>query len=165
MGSRSSRAPAFTGTPSLFLLREDGHAADRQGFHGKTAVLVKGVLQRRLEKFLAAPCGIGVELKNAFDKGISIGCETPGWTNLRNKPDLQGILWWNGIAEEHERKREARQSVLAQVRHDGRRCEAEPHLGKSQGSVISNVDEVADDRKTEAEPPGISLDLRDADQG
>src|SRR5882762_8960775 len=74
------------------------------------------------------------------------------------------MLWGNGIAEEHERKREARQGVLAQVRHDGRRCEAEPHLRKSQGSVFSHVDKVADDRKAEAEPQSVALNFRDADQ-
>src|ERR1700674_1833399 len=165
MESRSSRAPAFTGTPSLFLLREDGHAADRQSFHGQTAVLVKGILLRRLEKFFAAPRGIRFELKDAFDKGIGIDCETRRWTNLRNEANLQGMLWWNGIAEEHEGKREARQSVLAQVRHNRRRCETETHLRKSQGSVFSHVDKVTDDRKAEAEPQGVSLDFSDADQG
>src|ERR1700674_1977426 len=85
MGSRSRRAPAFTGTASLFLLREDGHAADRQGLNGQAAVLVKGVLQRRLEKFLAVPGGIRVELKYALDKGIGIGCETPCGADLRDE--------------------------------------------------------------------------------
>src|SRR5713226_415619 len=139
MGSRSSRAPAFTGTASLFLLREDGHATDRQGFNGQAAVLVKGVLLRRLEKFLAIPRGIRFKLKYAFDEGIGISCETPGRTNLRDEPDLQGVLRGDGITEEDEREREARRSVLAQVRHDGRRCKSETHLGKSQGSVVSDV--------------------------
>src|SRR5712671_4965458 len=82
MGSRSRRAPAFTGTPSLFLLREEGHAADRQGFNGQAAILVKGVLLGRLEEFLAVPRGVRVELKYAVDKSVSIGCEAPCRTNL-----------------------------------------------------------------------------------
>ena len=82
MGSRSSRAPAFTGTASLFLLREDGQAAYGQGFNSQTAILVKGILLRRLEKFLAVPSGIRVKLKYAFDQGIGIGCEAAGGTNL-----------------------------------------------------------------------------------
>src|SRR6266568_476964 len=82
MGSRSSRAPAFTGTPGLFLLREDGHAADRQGFHGQAAVLVKGVLLRRLKKILAASNGIRFQLKYAFDQGVGIGFEAPGGADL-----------------------------------------------------------------------------------
>src|SRR3982074_834522 len=165
MGSRSRRAPAFTGTPSLFLLREDGHAADRQGFNGQAAVLVKGVLLRRLEELLAVPRGVRVELKYALDKGVSIGCEMPGRTNLRDEANLQGMLRGDGIAEEDEGEGEARQCILAQVRHDGRRCETETHLGKSQGSVVSDVNEVTNDRKPEAEPEGVALDFRDADQG
>src|ERR1700737_5225767 len=84
MGRRSRRAPAFTGTASLFLLREDGQAADRQSLNGEAAILVKGVLLRRHEKFLAVSRGIRIELKYAFDKGIGIGCKTP------RRPDLRG---------------------------------------------------------------------------
>src|ERR1700682_6789825 len=83
MGSRSRRAPAFTGAASLFLLREDGHAADRQRFNGQTAILVKRVLLRRYEKFLAVSRGIRLELKYALDNGIGIGCETPSRKDLR----------------------------------------------------------------------------------
>ncbi len=165
MGSRSSRAPAFTGTPSLFLLREDGHAADRQGFHGQAAVLVKGVLLRRLKKILAAPGGIRFELKYAFDQGIGIGCETSRRTDLGNEADLQGVLRGDSIAEQNEGERETRQGVLAQIRHDGRRCETETHLGKSQGRVVSGVHEVTNNRESEAEPERVALDFRNTDQG
>jgi len=71
----------------------------------------------------------------------------------------------DGIAEEDEGEGEARQCILAQVRHDSRRCEAETNLGKSQGSVVSGVNEVTNDGKPEAEPEGVALDFRDADQG
>src|SRR3981189_437382 len=163
MGSRSSRAPAFTGTPSLFLLREDGHAGNRQGFNGQAAVLVKGVLLCHLEEFLAVPRGVRVELKYALDKRVSIGCEMPGRTNLRDEADLQGMLRGDGVAEEDEGEGEAGQCILAQVRHDGRWCEAETHFGKSQGSVVSDANKVTNDRKPEAEPEGVALDFRDAD--
>src|ERR1700676_2763636 len=102
IGSRSSRAPAFTGAASLFLLRDDGHAADRQRLNGQTAILIKGILLRREEKFLAGSRGIRFELQDSFDQRIGIGCETPGRTNLGNEPDLQSVLRSNGIAEQQE---------------------------------------------------------------
>src|SRR3977135_3538688 len=114
MGSRSSRAPAFTGAPSLFLLREDGHAADRQGFNGQAAVLVKGVLLRRLEEFLAVPRGVRAQLKDGLNRAATLGCTRPGRTNLRDEADLQGMLRGDGIAEEDEGEGEARQCILAQ---------------------------------------------------
>src|SRR5207302_11449116 len=80
--SRSSRAPAFAGAANLFLLRDDGHAADRQRLNGQTAILVKGVLLRREEKFLAGSRGIRIELQDSFDSGIGNGCETRCRTNL-----------------------------------------------------------------------------------
>src|ERR1700737_1018939 len=129
MGSRSRRAPAFTGTASLFLLREHGHAADRQSLNGEAAVLVKGILQSRLKKFFTVSSSVGIQLKYALYEGIGIGCEAPRRANLRNEPDLLSMLRANGIAKQDKRKCEARQGILAQVRHDGCRCETESHLG------------------------------------
>src|ERR1700716_3358000 len=135
MGSRSRRAPAFTGTASLFLLREHGHAADRQSLNGEAAILVKGILQSRLKKFLAVSSGVGIQLKYALYKCIDIGCEASGRANLRNEPDLLSMLRANRIPKQDQGKGETRQGILAQVRHDGCRCETESHLGKSQRSV------------------------------
>src|SRR5580692_7826786 len=117
-GRRSSRAPAFTGTAGSLLPREHGQAARRQGFRGQTAVLVERVLLHRLKKFLAGPCGIRIETQDAFDDGIDIGCEGARRANVRDEADLLRLLRSDGIAEEDERKREARQRVLAEVRHD-----------------------------------------------
>src|SRR4030088_3059953 len=132
MGGRSRRAPAFTGTASLFLLREHGHAADRQSLNGEAAILVKGILQSRLRKFLAVSSGVGIQLKYALYKCIGIGCEASARANLSNEPDLLSMLRADGIAKQDKRKCEARQGILAQVRHDGCRCETETHLWKSQ---------------------------------
>src|SRR5258705_9819349 len=115
IGSRSRRAPAFAGAASLFLLREDGHAANRQRLNGQTAILVKGILLRREEKLLAGARGIRIELQDSFDSGIGNGCETRGWTNLGNEPNLQSLLRSDGISEKDKRKRETRQSVLAEI--------------------------------------------------
>src|SRR5258707_3213137 len=86
IGSRSSRAPAFAGAASLFLLRDDGHAADRQRVNGQAAILVKGVLLRCEEEFLAGPRGIRIELQDSFDSGICNGPQTRGPTNLLYDP-------------------------------------------------------------------------------
>src|ERR1700730_11620930 len=99
IGSRSSRAPAFAGAASLFLLRNDGHAADRQRLNGQTAILVKRVLLGGQEEFLAGSGGIPIELQDSFHKSIGIGCEARAWTNLGNEPDLQSVLRSDGIAE------------------------------------------------------------------
>src|SRR5258706_5698962 len=163
-GSRSSRAPAFAGAASLFLLRDDGHAADRQRVNGQAAILVKGALLRCEEEFLAGPRGIRIELQDSFDSGIGNGHETRGRTNLRDEPDLQSVLRSDWIAEQQKRKREARQSVLAQICHDGSGRETEAHLGKSQGSVLSDIHEIANNRQAEAESKRVALHFRDADQ-
>src|SRR6266404_4511535 len=164
IGSRSRRAPAFAGAASLFLLRDDGHAANRQRVNGQTAILVKGVLLRCEEKFLAGPRGIRIELQDPFDKRIGIGFETRGRTNLGNESDLESVLRSDGIAEQQKRKGETRQSILAQIGHDGRWRKTEAHLGKSQRSVVGDVHEIANNRQAEAEPERVALHFRDADQ-
>src|ERR1700681_3780619 len=83
-GSRSSRAPAFTVTAGSLLPRERGHAARRQRFRGQTAVLVKRVLLRGQEKFLAAPRGIRFETQDALDDGIDVGCEISHRADVRD---------------------------------------------------------------------------------
>src|ERR1700692_1796648 len=164
-GSRSSRAPAFTGTAgSLLLPREHGHATDRQGFRGQTAVLVERVLLRRLEKFLAVARGIQIETQDASDDGIDVGCERARWADVRNEADLPRLLRRDGIAEEDERKREGRQGVRAAVRHARGRREAELHLGESQSRALGDVDEIAHNREPETEAESVALHLRDADQ-
>src|SRR5712671_3378180 len=163
-GSRSSRAPAFACAASLFLLRDDGHAANRQRVNGQTAILVKGVLLRCEEKFLAGPRGIRIELQDSFRKRIGIGFETPDRTNLGNESDLQSVLRSNGIAEQQKRKRESRQSVVAEIRHDGRRRKTEAHLGKSERSSLGDIHEITYNRQAEAKSERVALDFRDADQ-
>src|SRR5260370_27400594 len=132
MGSRSSRAPALTGAPSLFLLRGDGHAADRQRLDGQAAILLKGVLLRREEKFFAGSRGIWIELQDSFDSGIGNGYEARWRTNLRNEPNLQSLLRRDGVAKQNQRKRETRQRILAELRHYFRPRNNETPLRKSQ---------------------------------
>src|SRR5580700_8020689 len=115
IGSRSRRAPAFTGTADSLLPCEEGHAADCQGFNGQPAVLVKGILLRSLEKFLAAPRGSWVEPENAIDESIGLASKSIGRTDLRDEADFESLLRGDRIAEKDEGKREARQSVLTQV--------------------------------------------------
>src|ERR1700730_5177439 len=72
IGSRSRRAPALTVTASLFRLAEQDHAANREGFRGQPAVLVKGVLLGCLEELLAAPRGGWIELTDTLDQSIRV---------------------------------------------------------------------------------------------
>src|SRR5580704_12315117 len=164
IGSRSRRAPAFTGTADSLLPCQDRHAADRQGLNGQPAILVEGILLRRLEKFLAAPRGTWVEPENAIDESIGLERKPIGRTDLRDEADFERLLRADRIAEQDEGKREARQSVLAQVGHNGGWRETRTHLGKSQLRVLGDEDEVTHNRKTEAKPEGVALDLGDADQ-
>lgn len=117
------------------------------------------------EKFFASPRRIRIELQDSFDNGIGNRYETRGRTNLLNQPDLQSLLWSDGIAKEEKRKREARQSILAEIGHDRGRRKAETHLGKSQRGVLGDIHEIANNRQAEAESKRVALHFRDADQG
>src|ERR1700692_4822148 len=117
-GSRSSRAPAFTGTATSLLPREHGQAAHRQSFRGQAAVLVDGVLLRGLEKFLAVARGIRVEMENALDEGVDVGGESVRRADVGDEADFLGLLRGDGITEEDQGKREARQGVFAEISHD-----------------------------------------------
>src|SRR5260221_14160965 len=108
-GSRSSRAPAFTGTASSFPPREHGHAAHRQGFRGQAAVLIERVLLRCLEKFLAVPRCVRIKMQDALDDGIDVGCESARRADVRDEADLPRLLRCDGIAKEDKWIREARQ--------------------------------------------------------
>jgi hypothetical protein len=163
-GSRSSRAPAFTGTAGSLLPREHGQAARRQGFCGQTAVLVERVLLRRQEKFLAVPRGVGIKTQDALDDGIDVGCEITHRADVRDEADLPRLLRGDGIAEEEQRKREARQRVFAEISHDRSWRKAEMHLGESQSRTFGDKDEIANDRQAETEAERVPLHLRDADQ-
>src|SRR6266851_7794139 len=163
-GSRSSRAPAFTGTASSLLPRKHGHAAYRQGFRGQTAVLIERVLLRRLEKFLAVPRGVRVEAQDALDDRIDVGRQFIYRADVRDESDLLRLLRRYRIAEEDKRKREARQRVLAEVCHDRGRRKTKFHFGASQGRAFGDVNEVAHDRQAETEAERVALHLREADQ-
>src|SRR6266851_3188375 len=135
-GSRSSRAPAFTGTASSLLPRKHGHAAHRQGFRGQTAVLVERILLRGLEKFLAVPRGVRIEAQDALDDRLDVGRQFICRADVRDESDLLRLLRRDRIAEEDKWKREARQGVLAEVCHYGGRRKAKLHFRKSQGRAF-----------------------------
>src|ERR1700674_2512548 len=165
IGSRSRRAPAFAVAASSFLPGKHGHAAHSQSIDSEAAILAKVVLLGGLEKFLAAPRRSRIGPKDALDQSISLRGQTISRTNLRDETDLQSLLRGDGMTEEDERKRKARQRVLTQVGHDRGGREAGTHLGKLQGGVLSDQNEVTQDREPEAEAKGVALHLRDADQG
>ena len=119
---------------------------------------------RGLEKFLAVARGVWIETQDAFDEGVHVGRESVRRADLRDEADLLRVLRSDGLAEEYERKREARQGVLAEVGHDRGRRKAELHLGKSQGRARGDKHEVAHDRQAKTEAERVALDLRDADQ-
>src|ERR1700676_1549040 len=164
MGSRSRRAPAFAVAASSLPPGEHGQAAHGQSVDGQTAILGKVVLLGGLEKFLAAPHGSRVELKNGLDQSIGFARQTISRTNLRDETDLQCSLRRDGIAEEHKRKSKARQRVVAQIGHDCGRRETRTHFGKLQNGMLSDQNEVAQDCQPKAEANGIALHFRDADQ-
>src|SRR5215472_1171801 len=163
-GRRSRRAPAFTvKTGSLFFV-EHGQAAFGERFDGKSAILVEGVLLRREEKLLAAPRSIGVETQNARDECIRFANQFLGRADLRDKPDLERVLWTDGFTEQYQRKGGPWQCIFAKVGHDGRRSEAGTHLGERQRGVFRNQHEVAYDREAETEAKGVTLHFGHADQ-
>src|ERR1700692_567749 len=163
-GSRSSRAPAFTGIVGSLLPREHGQAADRQGFSGQTAILVKGILLRGLEKFLAVSRGIRIETQDAFDEVIDVGSESARRADVRDEAEFSSLLRRDGIAEEDERKRKSRQGVLAEIRHDRGGSKAEFHFRESHGSTFGDVNEIAHDRQAKPETESVALHFGDADQ-
>src|ERR1700674_1416295 len=99
IGSRSRRAPAFAVAASSFLPGEHGQATHGQSLDGQSTILVKAVLLRALKKFLAAPRGRRVQLKNALHQRIRLLSQTISRTNSRDKTDQLRVLWGDGIAE------------------------------------------------------------------
>ena len=112
MGSRSRRAPEFAVTARSLLPREQGQAALRQGFDGKTAVLIEGVLLGAEEKAFAAAHGGRVEAQDTLDEGVGFGEEAISGTDLRDQTDLLRAMRVDGLTEQNERKCEARKRVF-----------------------------------------------------
>src|SRR5579863_6388522 len=99
IGNRSRRAPAFTRTVRSLLPRQHSQAAHGQGLGGQAAVLVEGILQRGLKKFLAVPRGRGIEAQDAFDEVIDIRRQCACWADVRDQADLPRLSRSDGIAE------------------------------------------------------------------
>src|SRR5260370_25863733 len=130
----------------------------------ETAVLSKGVLLGVKEKCFAAAHGGRIELQNAFDERIGFRGEAPGGTDLRDQTNLLRAARIDRLAKQNQGEGEVGKSVLTEVGHDGGRGKAVAHLGESEGRVLSDEREVAQNGKSEAETKGVALDLGDADQ-
>src|SRR5215813_7284477 len=119
MGRRSRRAPALTLIPGSLFPAESGEGALHEGFEGEVAVLREGVALRGEEKFLAAASSAWFKLENARDKSVGFLRKLFGGTNLRDEADFKRLLWGEGLTEDNQRESEARESVFAEVGHDG----------------------------------------------
>lgn len=129
-----------------------------------TAVLVEGVLLGAEKKAFAAAHGRRVELQDTFDEGVGFGGEAINGTDLRDQTDLLCAMRVDGLAEQNERKCEARKRVFTKIGQDGNRGETGTHLRETEGGMLRDEREVAYDREAEAEAERVALDLRDADQ-
>ena len=74
------------------------------------------------------------------------------------------LLRSDRIAEEDQGKREPRQRVLAEVRHDRGRRKTELHFREAERRAFGDVNEIAHDREAKTEAERVALHLRDADQ-
>src|SRR5258708_2548688 len=165
VGRRSSRAPAFTVTSASFPPGEQCQAAFCQGIDGEPAILIEGFLLGVKKKLFAAAYGGSIEPQDTLDEGARFGGKAFERADLRDQANLQRALRVDCVAEQNERKCEARERVLTEVRHDGGGRETRAHLGKCQRSALRDEREVADDRKAEPETERVAVDFRDADQG
>jgi len=103
-------------------------------------------------------------MQDALNESIDVARESARRADLRDEADLLCLLRRDGIAEENEGKREARQRVLAEVGHDRGGREAELHFRESQCRGFRNIDEVANNGEAESESEGVALHFCDADQ-
>jgi len=117
------------------------------------------------EKFFAATSGTGVELQDAGDKFVGFGGEIGGGNNLRDQANFQGFLWSERLAEEDEREGEARESVFAEIGHDGGGGQAVGHFGEAEGGGVGDEREVGDDGEAHAETEGVALHFGDGNLG
>src|SRR6267143_3574947 len=107
MGSRSRRAPESAVTASSLLPREQDQAGLRQGFDGKTTVLIEGVLLGGEKKAFAAAHGGRVEAQDTLDEGVGFGGEAIGGTDLEDQANSLRAVRVDGLPEQNERKCEA----------------------------------------------------------
>src|SRR5437899_7202145 len=159
MGRRSRRAPALTLMRESLFAREDGESAGGESFSGEGAIFLEGVGLGGEEEFFAAAGGAGVELDDAGYQLVGFGGEIGGGNDLRDEANFQGFLWSERLAEENERKGEAREGVFAEVGHDGRGGEAVGHFGEAEGGGVGDEREVCDDGQAHAETEGVALDF------
>src|ERR1700736_3827671 len=121
MGSRSSRAPAFTLTSDSLFPAQGGQRASGEGVGCKVAVSRKGIILGGDEKLFTTSSRARIECQNAGDERVSFAGEAICITHFRNQSDFQGLLRSKGFAEKNQRKSKPRQCIFAQIGHDGRR--------------------------------------------
>src|SRR5258708_33452792 len=116
------------------------------------------------EKSFAAARGGRIKPQDALDERIGFRGKALCGTDLRDQANLLRAARIDRLAKQNQGEGEVGKSVLTEVGHDGGRGKAEAHLGESEGRVLSDEREVAQNGKSEAETKGVALDLGDADQ-
>src|SRR5260370_7410067 len=115
------------------------------------------------EKAFAAAHGRRIELQNAFDERIGFRGEAPGGTDLRDQTNLLRAARIDRLAKQNQGEGEVGKSVLTEVGHDGGRGKAVAHLGESEGRVLSDEREVAQNAKSDTTTKAFPSDLANAD--
>src|SRR5579859_1415030 len=165
MGRRSRRAPALTLKSGSLFPRERGHGTGGEGFGGKAAVFFEGVGLGGEEEIFAAAGGAGVELQDAGDEFVGNAGQLWRGTDHGDQADFLSLLRSEGLAEEDERKGEAREGVFAEVGHDGGRGEAVGHFGEAEGGGVGDEREGGHDGEAHAETESVALDFGYGDEG
>jgi hypothetical protein len=118
----------------------------------------------REEKFFAAAGGGGIEFQDAGDERVGFAGEICGWNDPGDQTDFKRLLRSERLTEEDERKSKARESVFAEISHDGGGGEAVGHFGEAQRRRVGYEREVGDDGQAHAETEGVALDFGNGDQ-